>query len=72
MSDELYVLKEGRRLIICVSLFLLFGNKYCKFVIKALNLIYETLKNQQAKLIKNGLAIKEFTRLSNYAIESKK
>jgi hypothetical protein len=37
-----------------------------------LNLIYKTLQNQKAKLIKSGLAIEEFGRLSNYAIESEK
>jgi hypothetical protein len=37
-----------------------------------LNLIYETLQNQKAKLIKSGFVIEEFGRLNNYAIESLK
>jgi hypothetical protein len=37
-----------------------------------LNLIYKTSQNQKAKLIKSGLGIEKFGRLSNYAIESKK
>lgn len=55
-----------------ISLFILFGNKHCCFVIKVLNLIYETSQNQKAKLIKSGLVIEEFGRLNNYAIESLK
>ncbi|BAZ69717.1 hypothetical protein NIES4106_44950 [Fischerella sp. NIES-4106] len=52
-----------------LSLFILFGNKHCNFVIKLLSLIYKTSQNQKVKLIKSGLVIEEFGRLNNYAIE---